>query len=79
MCPTGTEREGLLHHHLPWFEYTSAITDPYLKNNEKCLDSIEHYTACFVTNNCQRCYNPDEEHISVAALLEEFGWEDHDS
>ena len=56
--------------------YASSITDPYLKKDVKRLESIQRHAARFVTNNPHRRYNPDEDHISVTALLEELGWED---
>ena len=60
----------------PGFEYASSITDPYLKKYVKRLESIQRHAARFVTNNPHRRNNPDEDHNSVTALLEELGWED---
>ena len=59
----------------PGFEHASAITCPYLKSDEKRIDSPQRHATRFVPNNPQRQCKPDEEHISVTALLEELGWD----
>ena len=60
----------------PALEYASAITDPHLSRDVKRLDSVQRHAARFVTNNPRRRYDPDEEQVSVTALLQDLGWED---
>ena len=60
----------------PALEYAPTITDPQLSCDIKCLDSIHWHAACFVTNNPWIRYDPEQDQVSVTALLKDLGWDD---
>ena len=57
----------------PALEYASEITDPRLVCDITRLDSVQRHAARFVTNNPRRRYVPEQEQVSVTALLEDLG------
>ena len=52
----------------PALEFTSAITEPHLSCDIKRLDSVQWHAAHAVTNNPQRRYGPEQDHVIVTVV-----------